>query len=104
MTRKLTIRIESSLYEKLWKECQRYGYRSLSSYICKLLQEQKLIEIAGGHELTTAIHQVKMLAINDQRLRERREELCQLFDLLMIEIEKLRSCVESYAMRHEKEQ
>lgn len=104
MKRKLTIRVIPSLYDRLWEEYQRYGYRSLSAYVCKLLKERQIIEISGGNELASAIHKIQALAANEIWTKKRREELCQLYDSLMIEIERLRSCVESYIMRHEEEQ
>lgn len=104
MTRKVTVRIDMDLYFDLKEECKKYGYRSLNAFICKLLKERKVVEIAGGHELATAIHQIKTLTTNDLRVRERSKELCQSFDSLTIEIEELRNCVKSCVTQHEEEQ
>lgn len=95
MSKKLTIHIDDELYNDLQAECKRFGYRSMSAYINKMLKQRKIVEIAHGSELASVIHQIKTLVTGDNRLIERREKLCQSYGSLMIEIEQLRNCVES---------
>lgn len=101
MSIKVTIRMEEGLYDRLQDECKRFGYRSLNAYICKLLKQRKVVEISYGDEIASIIHQIKITDA-DPRLRERRVQLCQLYDSLMTGIEKLRNCVESSNTQREK--
>jgi len=95
MSKKITLRIDEDLYVKLCDEFKRFGYRSFSSYISKILKERNIVEISGGNDLAAVLHQIKTINSGDLRLAERRNKLCQLYDSLMIEIENLRNCVKS---------
>jgi len=98
VSKKVTIRMDENLYEDLYEESAKYGYRSFSSYICKLLKERNVVEIAGGNELAATLHKIRAMDSGDLRLAVRRDRLCQLYDSLMIEIENLSSCIKSLTM------
>lgn len=73
MSRKITLRIDEDLYTRLYDECMKFGYRSFSSYICKLLKERNVVEIAGGNDLAATFHQIRAMNSGDLRLAERRD-------------------------------
>lgn len=102
MSTKITVRMDDKLHDKLQDECKRFGYKSLNAYVCKILKERTLFEISYGNEVASIIHQIRICA-GDLRNSERRRLLCQSYDSLMTEIERLRSCVESLNMQKEME-
>lgn len=103
MSKKITIRLDDKLFVQLKDECKRFGYRSLNAYICRLLKQEKVVEISYGNEIASVIHQIRTTLTDDLQLRERRARLCQLYDSLMTEIEQLRSYAELSIMQREEE-
>ena len=55
MSKKITIRIPTNLLEILQEESSRFGYKSVSSYIVRILEKRTVTEISGGAELAKAI-------------------------------------------------
>lgn len=98
LDRKVTIRIEEQMYERLENETKKFGYRSLNSYIGAILSKRILVEVSGGCDLANIMHQIRSLNCEDPNLVERRVRLCQLYDSLMTAIETMRSCIESSDM------
>lgn len=95
MSYKISIRIPDNLYEKIKLEAKTYGYKGISSYIITLLEKKNVTEIKGGKELASAIFQFIRIADNMVESKERKTDLCQCYDLLMIKIEELKNSVES---------
>lgn len=88
MSRKITIRIPSNLLEVLQEESSRFGYKSVSSYIVRILEKRTVTEISGGAELAKAI----FCLLNSQNAsdnEEREKEICQLSGSLMTGIAQL---------------
>lgn len=88
---KVSFRIDETLYVKLKDESNRFGYRSFSAYIITILEQRKIVEIEGGSQLAMAIFELTKIKGNEGRLVEVTEQICQLFDSLMIETEELKN-------------
>ncbi len=88
MSKKITIRIPTNLLEILQEESSRFGYKSVSSYIVRILEKRTVTEISGGAELAKAI----FCLLNSQNASEngeREKEICQLSGSLMTGIAHL---------------
>lgn len=88
MSRKISVRIQEEIYQQLLEESQRFGYRGVSSYIVVLLEQRKVVEIAGGTRLAESIFSY-LKEENPNKRREGKDEICHLLGQLMIEIEQL---------------
>ena len=90
MSKKMTLRVDDALYAQLHSEYLRFGYRSFNAYICRLLKMRNVVEVTGGSDLAAVLHQIRTMDLKDSSLWDRRKKLCQSYDLLMVQIEKLR--------------
>ena len=83
MSKKITIRIPTNLLEILQEESSRFGYKSVSSYIVRILEKRTVTA-----ELAKAI----FCLLNSQNASEngeREKEICQLSGSLMTGIAHL---------------
>lgn len=102
MSRKITIRVDEEKYCSVKEEYLKFGYKSLSSYISKLLEERTVIEISDGKDLAITLHHIRSINSGDLRLERKKEELCQLYDSLTIEIEKMLNSLKSLTTSSER--
>ena len=88
MSKKVTIRIPSDLYEDLQEESFRFGYRGVSGYIVRILEKRIITEISGGAELAKAIFSL-LTSKNNFEKEGKEKEICQSLGSLMTKIERL---------------